>query len=105
MRQLNGVELAIKRRASGVTLHYAEQGDQRAGEGLYLRALCGGKMSQDIRSGESSWRPEHTLQACKMSCSFRWSKRCSEGEPAGSLYAPHSPTGRWRSPPGTILCR
>ena len=65
MRQLNGVELAIKRLASGVTLHCAEQGDQRGGEGLYLRALCGGKMSQDIRRGESSWRPEHTLQACK----------------------------------------
>jgi hypothetical protein len=85
MRQLNDVELAINRLATGVTLHYAEQGDQRGGEALYLRALCGGKMSQDIRRGESSWRLEHTLQACKMSCGFRWSKRCSEGEPAGSL--------------------
>jgi hypothetical protein len=47
MRQLIDVELAIKRLATGVTLHYAEQGDQRGGEALYLRALCGGKMSQD----------------------------------------------------------
>jgi hypothetical protein len=43
MRQLNDVELAIKRLATGVTLHYAEQGDQRCGEAPYLRALFGGK--------------------------------------------------------------
>ena len=29
MRQLNDMELAIKRLATGVTLHYAEQVDQR----------------------------------------------------------------------------